>query len=171
MTARSPGPGANGYLRIREAVPGDVPVVASLIRELAEYERLLPEVTMTEELLAAHLFGPRPYAEVAIAEDGDGRPLGFALFFHNFSTFLGLPGIYLEDLYVRPDKRGRGAGRALLEHVARVARERGCGRLDWSVLNWNEPAIGFYRRLGARPNSDWTGYRLEGDALARLASA
>ena len=171
MTARSPGPGANGDLRIREAVPADVPVVASLIRELAEYERLLPEVTMTEELLAAHLFGPRPYAEVAIAEDGDGRPLGFALFFHNFSTFLGLPGIYLEDLYVRPDKRGRGAGRALLEHVARVARERGCGRLDWSVLNWNEPAIGFYRRLGARPNSDWTGYRLEGDALARLASA
>ena len=171
MTARSPGPGANGDLRIREAVPADVPVVASLIRELAEYERLLPEVTMTEELLAAHLFGPRPYAEVAIAEDGDGRPLGFALFFHNFSTFLGLPGIYLEDLYVRPDKRGRGAGRALLEHVARVARERGCGRLDWSVLNWNEPAIGFYRRLGARPNSDWTEYRLEGDALARLASA
>jgi GNAT superfamily N-acetyltransferase len=170
VTARSSGPEAKGDLRIREAVPADVPVVASLIRELAEYERLLPEVTMTEELLAAHLFGPRPYAEVAIAEDGDGRPLGFALFFHNFSTFLGLPGIYLEDLYVRPDKRGRGAGRALLEHVARVARERGCGRLDWSVLNWNDPAIGFYRRLGARPNSDWTGYRLEGDALARLAS-
>jgi GNAT superfamily N-acetyltransferase len=170
VTARSSGPEPIGDLRIREAVPADVPVLASLIRELAEYERLLPEVSMTEERLAAHLFGPRPYAEVAIAEDQDGRPLGFALFFHNFSTFLGLPGIYLEDLYVRPGNRGRGVGRALLEHIARVARQRGCGRLDWSVLKWNEPAIGFYQRLGARANSDWTGYRLEGDALARLAS-
>jgi len=125
---------------------------------------------MTEERLAENLFGPRRYAEAVIAEDPEGRPLGFALFFHNFSTFLGLPGIYLEDLYVRPGDRGRGAGRALLEHLARLARERGCGRLEWSVLDWNEPAIGFYRKLGARANSDWTGYRLEGDALARLAS-
>ena len=147
-----------------------MPLVACLIRELAEYERLLPEVRMTEERLAGNLFGPRPYAEVAIAEDETGRPLGFALFFHNFSTFLGLPGIYLEDLYVRPDQRGRGVGRALLEHLARLARQRGCGRLEWSVLDWNEPAIGFYRRLGARANSDWTGYRLEGEALERLAS-
>ena len=157
-------------VRIREAGPADVSLVASLIRELAEYERLLPEVTMTEERLAEHLFGPRPYAEVAIAEDADGRPLGFALFFHNFSTFLGLPGIYLEDLFVRPAERGSGVGRALLEHLARLAGQRGCGRLEWSVLDWNQPAIAFYRRLGARANSDWTGYRLEGEALARLAS-
>jgi GNAT superfamily N-acetyltransferase len=170
VTASSSGPEPVGQLRIREAAPRDLALVASLIRELAEYERLLSRVTMTEERLAAHLFGPRPYAEVALAEDGDGRPLGFALFFHNFSTFLGLPGIYLEDLYVRPDSRGHGVGRALLEHLARVARQRGCGRLEWSVLDWNEPAIGFYRRLGATANSDWTGYRLEGDALARLAS-
>ena len=157
-------------VRIREAEPADVPLVACLIRELAEYERLLPEVRMTEERLAGNLFGPRHYAAVAIAEDEPGWPLGFALFFHNFSTFLGLPGIYLEDLYVRPDQRGRGVGRALLEHLARLARQRGCGRLEWSVLDWNEPAIGFYRRLGARANSDWTGYRLEGEALERLAS-
>ncbi|MDQ6921175.1 MAG: GNAT family N-acetyltransferase [Candidatus Dormibacteraeota bacterium] len=170
MTVRPSAREPVGDVRIREAVPADVQLVASLIRELAEYERLLPQVTMTEELLARHLFGPRPYAEVAVAEDEEGRPLGFALFFHNFSTFLGLPGIYLEDLYVRPGSRGRGVGRALLEHLARVARQRGCGRLEWSVLDWNETAIGFYQRLGARPNSDWTGYRLEGDALARLAS-
>jgi GNAT superfamily N-acetyltransferase len=157
-------------INIRKAIPADVPLVASLIRELAEYERLLPQVTMTEERLAGHLFGERPYAEVVLAEEVAGRPLGFALFFHNFSTFLGLPGIYLEDLYVRPAQRGSGVGRALLEHVARLARERGCGRLEWSVLDWNEPAIGFYNRLGARANSDWTVYRLEGDALARLAS-
>jgi GNAT superfamily N-acetyltransferase len=157
--------------RIREAAAADVPLLAALIRELATYERLLPEVTMTEERLSRNLFGPRPYAEAVIAEDAEGRPLGFALFFHNFSTFLGLPGIYLEDLYVRPGDRGRGTGRALLGHLARLARDRGCGRLEWSVLDWNEPAIGFYQRLGARANSDWTGYRLEGEALARLASA
>lgn len=147
-----------------------MPLVASLVRELAEYERLLQEVTMTEERLASHLFGSRRYAEVALAEDGEGRAVGFALFFHNFSTFLGLPGIYLEDLYVRPSHRGQGAGRLLFEHVARVARARGCGRLEWSVLNWNEPAIGFYLRLGARANSEWTVYRLDGDALERLAN-
>jgi GNAT superfamily N-acetyltransferase len=157
--------------RVREAAAADVPLLAALIRELATYERLLPEVTMTEERLSRNLFGPHPYAEAVIAEDAEGRPLGFALFFHNFSTFLGLPGIYLEDLYVRPGDRGRGTGRELLEHLARLARDRGCGRLEWSVLDWNEPAIGFYQRLGARANSDWTGYRLEGEALARLASA
>jgi GNAT superfamily N-acetyltransferase len=141
-----------------------------LVRELAEYERLLQEVTMTEERLASHLFGSRRYAEVALAEDSEGRALGFALFFHNFSTFLGLPGIYLEDLYVRPAHRGLGVGRSLFGHVARVARARGCGRLEWSVLDWNEPAIGFYVRLGATANLDWTVYRLDGDALERLAT-
>ena len=157
-------------VRIRPAVEADVPLVASLIRELAEYERLLHEVRLTEERLRAALFGERPYAEVAIAEDADGEPAGFALYFHNFSTFLAQPGIYLEDLFVRPAHRGAGAGRALLEHLARLAVERGCGRLEWAVLDWNEPAIGFYRRLGARPNDDWTIFRLTGEALERLAA-
>jgi len=157
-------------VRIRQAAEADVPLVASLIRELAEYERLKDEVTMTEERLRVALFGERPYAEVAIAEDASGVPLGFALFFHNFSTFLGQPGIYLEDLFVRPSHRGAGVGRALLEHLARLAGERGCGRLEWAVLDWNEPAIGFYRRLGARPQDDWTVFRLSGEALARLAA-
>lgn len=156
-------------LLIRDAVPADVPLVASLIRELAEYERLLHEVTMSEERLGAHLFGERRYAEVVLAE-ADLQPVGFALFFHTYSTFLGLPGIYVEDLYVRPTYRGRGAGRALLRHLALLARERGCGRLEWSVLDWNEAAISFYRRLGARPNAGWTQYRLDGAALDRLAS-
>jgi GNAT superfamily N-acetyltransferase len=158
-------------VRVREAVELDVPLVASLIRELAEYERLAHEVRMTEDRLGSALFGPHRYAEVAIAEDRTGEPLGFALFFHNFSTFLGLPGIYLEDLFVRPAHRGLGVGRALLQHLARVARERGCGRLEWSVLDWNEPAIGFYRRLGARANDGWAVYRLDGDALERLAES
>ena len=158
-------------IRIREAVELDVPLVASLIRELAEYERLVHEVRMTEDRLSSALFGPDRYAEVAIAEDETGEALGFALFFHNFSTFLGLPGIYLEDLFVRPAHRGLGVGRALLQHLARVARQRGCGRLEWSVLDWNEPAIGFYRRLGARANDGWTVYRLDGDALERLAES
>jgi GNAT superfamily N-acetyltransferase len=157
-------------VRIRPAVEADVPLVASLIRELAAYERLLHEVTLTEERLRAALFAERPYAEVAIAEDADGEPAGFSLFFHNFSTFLAQPGIYLEDLFVRPAHRGGGAGRALLEHLARLAVERGCGRLEWAVLDWNEPAIGFYRRLGARPNDDWTIFRLTGEALERLAA-
>jgi GNAT superfamily N-acetyltransferase len=157
--------------RIREAVEADVPLVASLIRELAEYERLLAEVTATEEGLRRALFGERRYAEVVIAEGAGAEPLGFALFFHNFSTFLGRPGIYLEDLYVRPPHRARGIGRALLGHLATLAEERGCGRLEWAVLDWNEPAIGFYRKLGARPTAGWTVYRLEGGALARLARA
>jgi GNAT superfamily N-acetyltransferase len=153
---------------VREAVEADVPLIASLIRELAEYERLLDQVTMTEERLGSALFGARRFAEVAIAEDGAGTPLGFALFFHNFSTFLGRSGIYLEDLFVRPAHRGAGAGRALLEHLARLARERGCGRLEWTVLDWNAPAIAFYERLGARPQAEWTTYRLEGEALDLL---
>src|SRR5262249_54256536 len=153
---------AMAELRIREAAELDVPLIATLIRELAEYERLLDKVRMTEERLRSALFGSNPYAEVAIAEDNTGQALGFALFFHNFSTFLGLPGIYLEDLFVRPAHRGLGVGRALLQYLARLARDRNCGRLEWSVLEWNQAAIGFYRRLGARANDGWTVYRLEG---------
>lgn len=154
-------------LRIRPAVEADVPLILRFIRELADYERLLHEVVATEDRLRDTLFGARPAAEVVIAEDGE--PLGFALFFHNYSTFLAQPGIYLEDLYVRPEARGRGAGRALLAHLARLAKERGCGRLEWWVLDWNESAIRFYRSLGAQSMDDWTVFRLTGDDLARLA--
>lgn len=156
--------------RIREAVEADLPLIASLIRELAEYERLLDQVTLTDAGLRDALFGERPYAEVAIAELDDGEPAGFALYFHNFSTFLGRPGIYLEDLFVRPRHRAAGIGRALLRHLARLAAERGCGRLEWAVLDWNEAAIGFYRSLGARPVEGWSVYRLDGEALARLGA-
>lgn len=155
--------------RIRLAANADVPLILRFIRELAEYERLLHEVVATEERLRETLFGARPAAEVVIAEDADGAALGFALFFHNYSTFLAQPGIYLEDLYVRPEARGRGAGRALLAHLARLARERGCGRLEWWVLDWNESAIRFYRSLGAQPMDDWTVFRLTGEELGRLA--
>jgi GNAT superfamily N-acetyltransferase len=155
-------------ISLRSATRDDVPVIAELIRGLARFEKLEHEVVMTEELLAAGLFGDRPYAEVVLAEDA-GRPVGFALFFHNFSTFLGRPGIYLEDLFVLPERRGQGIGRMLLAHLARLAVERGCGRLEWAVLDWNKEAIKFYERLGARPNSDWTVYRLAGEALSGLA--
>ena len=155
-------------IQLRAAEEGDVPVIAELIRGLARYEKLADQVEMTDELLAISLFGERPYAEVVLAEEG-GRPVGFALFFHNFSTFLGRPGIYLEDLFVVPEYRGRGIGRTLLAHLAGLAVERGCGRLEWAVLDWNRDAIGFYERLGARPNSEWTVYRLTGEALAGLA--
>ncbi|MGH8354935.1 MAG: GNAT family N-acetyltransferase [Pseudomonas sp.] len=155
-------------LQLRPARRQDVPLILGFIRELAEYEKLSHQVVADEAQLAANLFGPRPYAEVLIGEV-DGEPAGFALFFHNFSTFLGQPGIYLEDLYVRPAVRGSGLGRALLVELARLAVSRGCGRLEWAVLDWNEPAIGFYRRLGARPQDDWTGYRLSGAALTALA--
>lgn len=154
--------------RIRLAAEADVPLILRFIRELAEYERLLHEVVATQERLRDTLFGARPAAEVVIAEDGD-EPVGFALFFHNYSTFLAQPGIYLEDLYVRPEARGRGAGRALLAHLARLAKERNCGRLEWWVLDWNESAIRFYRSLGAQPMDDWTVLRLAGPELARLA--
>jgi len=153
---------------LRAATRDDVPVIAELIRGLARFEKLEHEVVMTEALLDVGLFGDRPYAEVVLAEDG-GRPVGFALFFHNFSTFLGRPGIYLEDLFVLPQHRGSGIGRMLLAHLARLAVERGCGRLEWAVLDWNRDAIQFYERLGARPNSDWTVYRLTGEALTGLA--
>jgi len=154
-------------VRIRSGVRADVPIIAELIRGLARYEKLEDEVIMTEEGLASNLFGPHHYAETLIAES-DGSPVGFALFFHNFSTFLGKPGIYLEDLFVIPESRGGGVGRALLKELARLAIERKCGRLEWSVLDWNREAIGFYERLGARPNSEWTVYRLTGEALSAL---
>jgi GNAT superfamily N-acetyltransferase len=155
-------------LEIRPAQRGDVPVIAALIRGLAQFEKLEHHVTLTEELLADGLFGARRYAETLLAEE-DGTPVGFALFFHNFSTFLARPGLYLEDLFVVPERRGHGVGRALLVRLARVAVERGCGRLEWSVLDWNRDAIDFYERLGALPNSEWTQYRLTGEALHSLA--
>lgn len=155
---------------IRPAEPSDVPTIVALIRELAEYEHLEHEVVLEEAMLHEHLFGARPYAEVLIAS-ADGAPVGFALFFHNFSTFLGCPGIYLEDLFVRPDARGRGLGKALLVELARLARTRGCGRIEWAVLGWNEPSIAFYQSLGARPKDEWVLYRLAGDAMVALAGA
>jgi GNAT superfamily N-acetyltransferase len=155
-------------LRIRPGDLADVPVIAELIRALARYERLEHEVKMTEEKLTDVLFRERRYAETLLAED-DGTPIGFALFFHNFSTFLAQPGIYLEDLFVVDEHRGRGVGRALLERLAQLAVDRGCGRLEWAVLDWNKDAIGFYERLGAKPNSDWTVYRLTGESLRALA--
>jgi GNAT superfamily N-acetyltransferase len=154
-------------LRIRGAESDDVQVIAHLIRELAKFEKLEDQVVTTDELLRAGLFGARPYAEAVIAEE-DAQPIGFALFFHTFSTFLARPGLYLEDLFVLDDHRGRGVGRALLAHLAHLAVERGCGRLEWSVLNWNQEAIRFYERLGARPNSEWTVYRLTGESLEAL---
>ena len=156
-------------ITIRSATPHDLPLILELIQSLAEYERLRHECYATVDLLERALFGERPYAEVIIA-DVDGASAGFALFFHNFSTFLAKPGIYLEDLFVRPEFRGRGIGRALLQQLAVLARERNCGRLEWAVLDWNTPAIGFYKKLGAVPQDEWTVYRVTGDALEQLAS-
>ncbi|HEV2217569.1 MAG TPA: GNAT family N-acetyltransferase [Candidatus Dormibacteraeota bacterium] len=155
-------------ISIRPATPDDVPTIVFLIRALSQYEKLEHEVRMTEDKLRATMFGPRPYAEAVLAEDG-GKPIGFALFFHNYSTFLAQPGLYLEDLYVLESHRGRGVGKALLVHLAKIAVERNCGRLEWAVLDWNVDAIGFYEKLGAKPNSEWTVYRLTGDALSGLA--
>ena len=155
-------------LTIRSATPADVPLILRFIRGLAEYERLLDECVATEELLHASLFGPRPDAEVVIASL-DGAPAGFALFFHSYSTFLARRGLYLEDLFVFPEFRGRGVGKALLKYLARLAVDRGCGRFEWAVLDWNESAIEFYESLGAVPMGDWITYRLTGEALARLA--
>ena len=155
-------------LAIKSAVEGDVPVILTFIKALAEYERLADRVVATEEGLHATLFGPRPYAECVIARWA-GEPAGFALFFHNYSTFLGRPGVYLEDLFVKPEFRGKGVGRKLLQHLAQIALDRKCGRLEWSVLDWNESAIGFYKSLGAEPLDDWTIFRVKGEALTRLA--
>lgn len=154
---------------IRPAGPGDAAAVLRLIKALADYEKLAHEVVATEDDIRQTLFGPRPAAEVLLAEEG-GRPVGLALFFQNYSTFLGRPGIYLEDLFVEPACRGRGVGKALLQAVARLAVQRKCGRFEWSVLDWNQPAIDFYRSLGAKPLSDWTIFRVTGDALQKLGS-
>ena len=156
-------------LSIVPATRNDLSLILALIKELAEYERLAHEVVATEEVLSETLFGERPYAEVVLAYYDD-EPVGYALYFHSYSTFLGRPGLYLEDLFVRPAVRGKGIGKALLAFVAHIAIERTCGRLEWSVLNWNEPAIGFYKSLGAKPMDTWTVYRMTDEPLARLAS-
>lgn len=153
---------------IRRATEADVPVILQFIRGLADYERLAHEVVADEATLHRTLFGERRVAEVLIGYDND-RPVCFALFFHNFSTFLGRPGIYLEDLFVNPDQRGKGFGKAMLAYLAKLAVERECGRLEWSVLDWNEPAIKFYKSLGAKPMDEWTIFRVTGDALQQLA--
>jgi GNAT superfamily N-acetyltransferase len=155
-------------LRIRDATIDDVPLILELIRDLATYERAPNEVTATEERLREVLFGAKPAAETRIAFEGDCA-VGFAVFFQSFSTWLGKPGLYLEDLFVRPEHRGKGYGRALLVDLAKIARERGCGRMEWSVLDWNEPAIGFYRKLGAKAMDEWTVFRLTSAEIAQLA--
>lgn len=152
---------------IRFATGADVPVILSFIRALAAYEKLSHDCIATEDSLRATLFGDRPYAEVLLIEEGRAAH-GFALFFHNYSTFLAKPGIYLEDLFVDPAQRGKGYGKALLAKLAEIAVARGCGRLEWSVLDWNQPSIDFYLSLGARAMEEWTVYRLDGDALAAL---
>src|SRR5438046_2050650 len=155
---------------IRPACLEDVPVILQLIYDLATYERAPDEVSATEEQLVDVLFGERPAAEVLLAFE-EKSPIGFAVYFYNFSTWLGRAGLYLEDLFVKPDKRGRGYGRALLVELAKIARDRGCGRMEWAVLNWNEPAIKFYRALGAKPMHEWTVFRVTRDGIARLAQA
>lgn len=152
---------------LREARREDTPAIVGLIAELALYERQPEDCHAEARLLEEHLFGPRPYAEAIVAEAGT-EMIGFALFFHNYSTWLTRPGLYLEDLYVKPERRGLGAGRALFARLAEIAVARGCGRMEWSVLTWNEPAIGFYRALGAVSMDGWRTYRLAGDALRDL---
>jgi GNAT superfamily N-acetyltransferase len=155
---------------IREATESDVPLILQYIRDLAEYERLAHMVVATEEQLRLTLFGAVRLAEVLIGSD-DGVPAGFAIFFHNYSTFLAQPGVYLEDLFVKPEFRGRGYGKALLIRLAQIARDRNCGRVEWAVLNWNEPSIAFYKSLGARPMEDWSVFRLTGEKLEALAAS
>lgn len=156
-------------MTIRGATPGDVPDILAMIRELAEYERALDEVLATEDLLDAALFGPDPSVFALIAETPDGTVVGFALWFRNFSTWLGRHGVYLEDLYVRPTYRGQGYGKALLVELARIALDRGYGRLEWWVLDWNEPALRFYRSIGALAMDEWTVQRVTGQTLRDLA--
>ncbi len=154
--------------RIRPATAADVPLILQLIRDLATYERAPNDVVATAEGLREVFFGQEPAAKVVIAFEGE-EAVGFAVYFFNFSTWLGRPGLYLEDLFVKPETRGRGYGRKLLAHLAGVAKERGCGRMEWAVLDWNEPAIGFYKSLGAEPMNEWTVFRLAGEGIARLA--
>jgi GNAT superfamily N-acetyltransferase len=158
---------AAGYT-IRMAGPDDAPAIAALVRELAVYEKLEQHANATVGDFRRHLFGTHPAAEAALAEE-EGKAVGFALWFSTFSTFRGQPGLYLEDIFVKPECRGRGIGKALLANVAAIAIERGCGRLEWSVLDWNLPAIGFYRALGARPMDEWTVYRIDDQSLSNLA--
>ena len=153
---------------IRNATEADIPLILQFIRDLAEYERLSHKVTAGEDGLRATLFGNPRFAEVLIGEE-DGAPVGFAIFFHSYSTFLARPGVYLEDLFVKPEARGRGYGKALLARLAAIAKERDCGRVEWAVLDWNEPSIQFYRSLGATSLDDWKVFRLTGDALDKLA--
>jgi GNAT superfamily N-acetyltransferase len=155
---------------IRTTTEADVPIILSLIRELAEYERAPDAVVAAENGLREVLFGPKRSAEVLLALE-KGEPVGFAVYFYNFSTWLGRPGLYLEDLFVRPAVRGKGYGRALLERLAQIAQDRGCGRMEWAVLDWNDPAIQFYRKLGAEPMNEWTVFRLTADGIARLAGS
>lgn len=155
---------------IRPATAADVPIILELIRALATYERAPNDVTATEDGLSKVLFGEKPAAEVLLAFENK-TAVGFAIFFHNFSTWLGRPGLYLEDLFVRPEDRGKGYGRALLIHLAKIARDRGCGRMEWAVLDWNEPAIQFYRKLGGKPMDEWTVFRLTRDGIKRLAES
>src|SRR6266513_5012785 len=155
---------------IRPSRVEDVPIILKLIRDLATYERAPKEVTATEEQLVDVLFGEKPVAEVLLAFERKS-PVGFAVFFHNFSTWLGRPGLYLEDLFIKPEKRERGYGRALLVDLAKIALDRGCGRMKWAVLDWNEPAIQFYRKLGGKPMDEWTVFRLTRDGIAKLADA
>lgn len=155
---------------IRAATVADIPVILQLIHELAEYERAPNDVVATEADLQKALFGAQPAAEVLLGEEA-GEPVCFALFFHSFSTWVGRRGLYLEDLFVRPEVRGKGYGKALLVRLAEIAQERGCGRMEWAVLDWNEPAIKFYRKLGARPNEEWTIFRLTRDGIASLAES
>jgi len=165
---RSSEPPAEAAVAIRLAQPDDAEILVNLVRDLAVYEKLEERAKATSADFHRHLFGPSPVAEAAVAE-ADGEPVGFALWFTTFSTFRGQPGIYLEDIFVKPAFRGRGIGKALLATVARLAVERGCGRLNWAVLDWNSPAIGFYRSLGARPMDEWTVYRIDDEALQQLA--
>jgi GNAT superfamily N-acetyltransferase len=157
-------------MSLRPATQSDLDTIIELIRALADYEGEPEAVKLDRETLRGHLFGPRPHAEVILAESDSGESAGFALFFHNFSTWEGKPGIYLEDLFVRPEFRGHGFGKALLVELARLAVQRGCARLEWSVLDWNEPSIQFYKALGAQPLDEWTIYRISGDGLAALAA-
>ena len=155
---------------IRSATDADVPIILRLIRDLATYERAPNEVRTTETQLIDVLFGEKPVAEALLAFE-DETPIGFAVFFHNFSTWLGKPGLYLEDLFVKPEVRGKGYGRALLNHLAKIARDRGCGRMEWAVLDWNEPAIEFYKKIGAQPLDEWKIFRLTRDGIAKLAES
>lgn len=175
MSASEPSPNSTeatetASFTIRPAVPGDAPTIASLVHELAVYEKLEHLAKGTPESFHEHLFGPRPHAEALIAEV-EGRPVGLALFFPTFSTFRGQPGMHLEDVFVQPAHRGKGIGKAFLRRLARIARERGYGRIEWTVLDWNAPAIAFYRSLGAGPLDEWIIYRIDDEPLARLAES